>query len=247
LTLSLRAFGIKDWSQQTYEEILMKDHEIVQIVLGDLSQDFERMFVDAQTPGSLAEEDKELILLGAYASKRDSENASKHGRRALALGVAPEAIVEVVLTATLSRGPHAIRAAQDLLNDLQIHSGSNTDTSLGMGTLDFFRAEYGEIPAWVEHLDLLSPQYLASYARLRKRIQMEGIVSGKVKELLTMLLNTFDGSKDGTKIHAMNAVGHGASWEEVEDTLLMGVQVGGIVVWIIGSGAIYDLIHDRRK
>jgi alkylhydroperoxidase/carboxymuconolactone decarboxylase family protein YurZ len=113
-----------------------------------------------------------------------------------------------------------------------------------MDSLEFFAAEYGEIPTWVDHLYELSPEYLASYARLRKRIQLGGIVSSKVKELLTMLLNAFDGSQEGTTIHAKNALRHGASWKEVEDVLLLGVSVGGIVVWIIGSGAISE--HRQR-
>jgi alkylhydroperoxidase/carboxymuconolactone decarboxylase family protein YurZ len=220
----------------------MDAYSMIQTQLGDLWEDFDRMFGDVHTTGGLTKLDQEMVLLGAYASRGETGPAKKHGMAAMEMGASPDAVVEVLLTATLSRGPRAIASTRELLSGLPLSSSLNYEALEG-DILDFFATEYGAIPEWVSHLNELSPEYLASYARLRKRIQHGGIVSSKVKELLTMLLNTFDGSQEGTRIHAQNAVDHGASWREVEDTLLLGVLVGGIVVWIIGSSAIYPRVH----
>jgi alkylhydroperoxidase/carboxymuconolactone decarboxylase family protein YurZ len=63
-------------------------------------------------------------------------------------------------------------------------------------------------------------------------------MSRKAKELLTMLLNAVAGNAGGIKSHASAAMRYGADKKEILSVLLLGVRVGGIVVWINGVNSL---------
>ena len=63
-----------------------------------------------------------MILVGVYASLGDEEEVVTHGNKAMNAGASPNAIIEAVLTAAISRGPKALKTALPFLNTLKIET-----------------------------------------------------------------------------------------------------------------------------
>ena len=204
----------------------------------DIAEEYRALFLSNNPAKALKVDEQELILLGAYAAFGNEEDIIKHGNRALAAGASPNSIVEAVLTAAISRGPKALRAALPFLSRLSIVGGDANESSPRPSPLQYFALEFESLPDWVTQLEAFSPDSLASYATLRSRILSEGAASRKTKELLTMLLNAIAANASGIRAHAMAASRFGARKEEIWDVLLLGVRIGGIVVWINGVNSL---------
>jgi AhpD family alkylhydroperoxidase len=205
-----------------------------------LLQEYEALFGDGRPARVLKADEQELIMLGAYAAFGSPEDVAEHGKRALSAGASPDAIVETVLAAMISRGPRVLKTAFPFLSGIPLRAKPTSESWPGRSTLDYFTSEFGQLPEWVIQLDRFSPDSLASYAALRRQILTDGAASRKIKELLTVLLNAIEGNSSGIESHAKNAVRSGASREEILDTLLLGVRIGGIVVWVNGVNSLPD-------
>jgi len=205
----------------------------------DVAEAYESLFLNHDLVTVLRRDEQELILLGAYAVFGDEEDVIEHGKRALEAGASPDAIVEAVLAAAISRGERALKTALPFLSGLPLTGGdSGIVPSANEPPLEYFASQFGELPDWVCQLQGFSPTSLASYALLRSQILTEGATSRKVKELLTMLLNAVTGSVTGIRSHANAAMRFGANKQEILDVLLLGIRVGGIVVWINGVNSL---------
>jgi len=211
-----------------------------------LAEALETLFGDQSSGGALGSQERELILMGLCTIHGTDADVIEHGRKALDAGASAQAAIEVVLTTAMSRGPRALMASQEFLSTLQDSDPPGLKPDTLTRPLEYFEFEFGSLPEWVRRLAEFSPIALECYATLRQGLLVDGAVPRKVKELLTMTLNAIDGSGGGIKSHAVAAVRHGASKEEVLDALLQGLRVGGIVTWINGVAALHDLLVSRQ-
>lgn len=212
----------------------------------DLAGALETLFGDQSSGRVLGSQERELILMGLCAIHGTEADVLEHGRKALEAGASAQAAIEVVLTTAISRGPRALEASRVLLSTLP-HSGPpQQKPATPTRPLEYFESEFGSLPDWVRRLAEFSPIALECYAILRQGLLADGAVPRRVKELLTMSLNAIDGSSGGIKSHAVAAVKHGASKEEILDALLQGLRVGGIIAWINGVAALHDLLVPRQ-
>jgi len=203
-----------------------------------LTEEYEALFLDRRPAKALRTDEQQLILLGAYAAFGTEEDVIKHGNRTLQAGASPDAAVEAVLAAAISRGPKVLVTALPFLSGL-LGSGGKTRMSIPkQPAIKYFALEFGEVPDWIRRLKEFSPDSLESYAVLRSRILTDGAASRKIKELLTMLLNAIAANPSGIRSHAIGATRYGATMDEILDVLLLGVRIGGIVVWVNGVNSL---------
>ena len=200
---------------------------------------FERLFLNPNSIRTLGPLERELILFGAFTVFGNEDDVNEQGKKSIDTGAKPEALMEIVLTAALSRGPRALRMAIPFLKSLPAVS-MRVDESNIASPCEYFTAEFGQLPQWVSELNAFSAASLRDYAILRRQILSDGAASRKTKELLTMLLNAVTANASGIKSHALAAKRQGATKEEIYDVLLIGISIGGIVTWINGINSISD-------
>ena len=204
----------------------------------DLAEEYEALFLNQRPAKALRTDEQQLILLGVYAAFGSEDDVIEHGDRALQAGASPDAAVEAVLTAAISRGPKALRTALPFLSRLSEGGGKTGRSCPAQPAIRYFASEFEELPDWIRQLEEFSPDSLARYAVLRSGILTDGAASRKIKELLTMLLNAIAANPSGIRSHAIGATRFGASKDEIFDVLLLGVRIGGIVVWINGINSL---------
>lgn len=220
----------------------MTEDEFLRNCYPELVDAFSCLFLGDDPTSTLSKEEQELILVGVYAALGSEGKVAEHGKKALEAGASPGAIVEAVLAATMSRGERALGTAQYFISELPVSEGCvERQSKAGESPLEYFESQFGVLPGWVHQLWAFSPDSLASYAVLRSRILTDAAMSRKAKELLTMLLNAVTGNAGGIKAHASAAMQYGADKKEILSVLLLGVRVGGIVVWINGVNALSGL------
>lgn len=219
----------------------MTEEELLRNCYPDLVDAYSCLFLDGDPTSTLCKEEQELILVGVCAALGSEEEVAEHGKKALEAGASPEAVAEAVLTATISRGEGALRTALCFLSELPLSDGSvDLQSKVDRSPLEYFESQLGELPEWVRQLQEFAPDSLASYAALRSRILVDAAMSRRAKELLTMLLNAVAGNTGGIRSHAKAAMQYGADKREILSVLLLGVRVGGIVVWINGVNALSE-------
>ena len=216
----------------------MKEADFLRSWQTGIGEAYEALFLNTTQLKKLNGLDQELILIGVYASLGDEEEVVTHGNKAVNAGASPNAVIEALLTAAISRGPKALKTALPFLNTLKIETVESECRLSDHSPLTYFATEFEKLPKWVKQMEGFSADALDQYALLRKSILTEGAVKRKTKELLTMLLNAIMANPSGIASHALSARSHGATKEEVLETLLLGVTVGGIVVWINGVNAL---------
>ena len=201
---------------------------------------YEGFFLNPKLLKRLKMDEQELILLGVYAALGNEGEVIEHGNKAMDAGASPNAVVEAVLTAAISRGPKALKTALPFLAKLKIGKEKWDQQRLDKTPLEYFASEFEKLPDWVKQMEVFSANALSHYAVLRRHILSEGAAKRKTKELLTMLLNAITANPGGITSHALSAMRHGATREEILETFLLGVSVGGIVVWINGVNALSE-------
>jgi alkylhydroperoxidase/carboxymuconolactone decarboxylase family protein YurZ len=221
----------------------MKEVEFLHSWHVGIAEAYEGLFLNPTLLKRLTSVEQELILVGVYASLGDEEEVVTHGNNAMSAGASPNAIVEAVLTAAISRGRKALKTALPFLNTLKIENVEWDQHRSDHSPLTYFASEFEKLPEWVKRMEIASANALGHYALLRKHILTEGAAKRKTKELLTMLLNAIMTNPSGIASHALSARRHGATREEILETFLLGVTVGGIVVWINGVNALSEC-HD---
>lgn len=220
----------------------MMEADFLRLCHLDIAEAYQNLFLHNDLGGILTKDEQELILVGAYAAFGSEADVAEHGRKALEAGACPEAVVEAVLAATISRGEMALRTALPFLSGLPLSPGQPrvSGTDAGESPLEYLASQLGGVPDWARRLQEFSPHSVASYALLRSRILADAAASRKMKELLTMLLNAVTGNTPGIRSHALGAVQRGADVAQVLGVLLLGVRIGGIVVWINGVNALSE-------
>lgn len=207
-----------------------------------LAAAWDRLFDGAGGSGRLPEDERALILLGLSAACGFEEDVERHGRGAIEAGAPAEAALEIVLTASLSRGPRVLAAARRFLSGLALQRARPARELEGPQATEYFEAELGSVPDWVQKLAEHSAGALTGYATLRASVLTDGAARRQTKELLVMVLNAVAGNSGGIRSHARAAVQHGARDDELLEALLLGVRVGGIIPWIVGTAALHELL-----
>lgn len=207
----------------------------------ELAHAYEGLYGGTRLAGSLDDIERALILVGMRAACGSEEQVVETGTAALKAGASGDALVEAVLTAAISRGERAIRTAYPFLSELALVPRNPDSLGVDESPSDYFETQFESLPYWVQQLHAFCPESLTDYAALRSRLLTDGAMSRKSKDLLTMVLNALDGNDGGVKSHAESAAEFGASREEVLEALLLGVGVGGIIVWINGVQSLQGL------
>lgn len=222
----------------------MNEIEFLQQYWPEVAEAYQGLFGRRRVRRSLSDAERWLILVSLYAVHGAQDDVVQAGRSALQAGACPDAVAEAILTAGISRGDRAIKTGYPFLSQLGLlkrdrpNPGSNVGQSSPM---EYFETELGELPAWVRRLDEFCPESLKDYVCLRSCILSEGALSQKLKDLITMVLNAMDGNGNGVNSHARSALRVGGDRAEVLEALLIGVGVGGIIVWINGVECLRDM------
>ena len=230
------------------EGVAAKNVDLLRQVDVRIASAFDRVFGDdaGVVPQGLASVERALILFGLFSVHGDEGDIRACGSLALDAGAAPEAVLEVVLTAAMSRGPRALSTSRRFLSELALASPGGGD-STNADPIAYLQREFGTVPDWAKILAEFSPAFLADYTTLRERILCEGASRRRTKELLTMALNAIGGNRSGVVSHADAALQHGAEVAHLLEALLLAVRVGGIIAWITGIETIDHLVSATRQ
>jgi alkylhydroperoxidase/carboxymuconolactone decarboxylase family protein YurZ len=100
--------------------------------------------------------------------------------------------------------------------------------------LEYFRANMGEVPAWIRMMDEALPRGIERYYGLRNRILCDGALPRRIKELTLVAVNAAGLYDEGLRIHAIGVMNTGGSRKELLEGLLLAFIGGGIVAWLEG-------------
>lgn len=107
-----------------------------------------------------------------------------------------------------------------------------------------FVATTGRVP---DHFRLLldhAPGAFAGYGLLREAAmrppEAGGALDLRTKELVFVLLDVMVGAVDGAKVHAGNALRHGATLAELAEGLVQCILVGGITTWNLAGRQVME-------
>jgi alkylhydroperoxidase/carboxymuconolactone decarboxylase family protein YurZ len=190
--------------------------------------------------GHLSKKYKLLILTGVCLAQGRTEMirqmlASMPERRS----ISSLEFLEIVSAVLLSRGPIALFTAWEagILSAAQPgESPVKRDEPKPdkEAILEYFRANMGEVPAWIRMLDAALPAGVEQYHVLRNSILVDGAVPRKIKELTLVAVNAAGLYGEGLRIHAIGVMNTGGTKEELLEGLLLAFIGGGIVAWLEG-------------
>jgi len=201
-----------------------------------LDEDFFAAYLDFSSvpwrKGPLEPKVKELIYIAvdAAATHLYEPGIRQHVKQALELGATREEIMEVLeLTATL--GIHACNIGVPILVEELEAAGKPIDRSLSERQLevkkDFEENRGYWNPFWDEIL-FLDPEFFDTYTRFSSVPWVSGVLEPKVKELI---YTAFDVAAThlyvkGLRAHIRNALGYGATREEVLEVIEIASVIG---------------------
>ena len=186
-----------------------------------------------------------LGLALAYSNRGRDDEAARHGKSALAAGLTRPQAIEGLMAGVLSRGVGMLSA--NIWIAKEAPEGDWHDRSLVEGMdkqsiLDYFRANFGEIPRWLDMLSNASPPTVEAYYSLRSGVLRDGALSRKHKELLLVIVNAVERYEVGMKVHMQGALGAGASREEVLEAMRAAIVAGGLVAWLAAAGTVAPIL-----
>jgi alkylhydroperoxidase/carboxymuconolactone decarboxylase family protein YurZ len=103
-----------------------------------------------------------------------------------------------------------------------------------------YKKEFGSVPKFIKYLSETKPNFLKAYFAFRNEV-MSGVIPRKYKELIILGTVASKQFYPGIKRHIEAAVNAGASKEEVLETLLLALWIGGMPSYIAGYRAIRAL------
>lgn len=212
------------WSP-LWESILTLDPEFLAAYLNLSAVPWKKNHLDAKT--------KEFIYIAvdAAATHLYEPGIRQHIKAALDHGAAPQEIMEVIeLTSTL--GIHAMNIGVPLLVEVLTEAGLRD----GPAPLDEYqerlKADFTETrgywhPFWDEILEL-DPEMFEAYTEFSSVPWEAGTLEPKVKEFVYI---AFDCAAThlyvpGLKLHMQNAVGYGATAEEILEVMEIASVIG---------------------
>lgn len=193
----------------------------------------------------LAPKVKEFIYIAidANATHLYLPGVRQHIRAALQLGATPQEIMEVLeLSATL--GIHAMNVGVPILVEVLKEKGLRTDPAPLTEHQERIKAEFTKTrgywhPFWDEILEL-DPEIFEAYTEFSSVPWRTGTLDPKVKEFIYIAFDTAATHlyAKGLKLHIENAIGYGATPEEILEVMeiasvlgIHGVTAAAPILW----------------
>jgi alkylhydroperoxidase/carboxymuconolactone decarboxylase family protein YurZ len=201
---------------------------------------FDGLFAEFWSHGVLTQKEKLLVFLGVCLGQGRTEMTRQvMSAISASTSVSDQELLEIVSTVLVSRGPVAMFTAWEggvLAGEpeMDMRSGSDEEASSRDDILEYFRANMGEVPAWIRMLDEVVPRGIERYYGLRNLVLCDGALPRSIKELTLVAVNAATLYKDGLRIHAMGYMNTGGSRKGLLEGLLLAFMGGGIVAWLEG-------------
>ncbi|OUS91371.1 NAD(P)-binding domain-containing protein [Rhodococcus sp. NCIMB 12038] len=185
------------------------------------------------TRDALGPKTRELVYLAvdAAATHLHAPGIRQHVRAALAAGATPDEVMEVIeLSSTV--GVHALNIGVPVLVEVLRESGQRTGPAPFTPQQEELRRQFTEQRGywhafWEEMLEL-DPEIFAGYTEFSSVSWRTGTLPPKVKEFVYI---AFDAAAThlyvpGLRLHIQNALGYGASTEEILEILEIAAVMG---------------------
>lgn len=232
MTLTTRQQQVKDefiavrgtWSE-LWESVVRLDPEFLAAYLTFSAVPFRKNHLDDKT--------KEFIFIAvdAAATHMYAPGVRQHIAAALRLGATPDEIMEVIeLTSTL--GIHAMNIGVPILVQVLEEKGLRAGPAPLDANQERIKAEFTENRGywhsfWDEMLEL-DPELFEAYTEFSSVPWKSGTLSPKVKELVYIAFDTAATHLyvPGLKLHIENAVGYGATAQEILEVMEIASVIG---------------------
>jgi alkylhydroperoxidase/carboxymuconolactone decarboxylase family protein YurZ len=232
MTLTARQQSIKDefirvrntWAPQ-WESILRTDCDFLHAYL--------KLSAVPLRNNHLEDKVKEFIYIAVNASSTHlfAPGIQIHLKAAADFGATREELMEVLeLTSTV--GIHASNVAMPILAQVLQEEGLGKPAKYDDRHVQALKRRFTEVqgywdPIWDEALEL-DPEFFEAYLEFSSVPWQNGVLEPKVKELVLCALDVAATHlyKPGIKIHMRNALRHGATAEQIMETVEIASVIG---------------------
>ncbi|WP_422768691.1 carboxymuconolactone decarboxylase family protein [Plantactinospora sp. WMMC1484] len=212
------------WSD-TWEGVLRLDPEFLQAYLDFSAVPWRKNHLDDKVKEFV------YIAIDANATHMYLPGVRQHIRAALKLGATPQEIMEVLeLSATL--GIHAMNIGVPILVEVLREKGLRTGPAPLTGEQERLKAEFTRTRGywhafWDEMLEL-DPEMFAAYTEFSSVPWRSGTLEPKVKEFIYIAFDTAATHLyvKGLKLHIENAIGYGATPQEILEVMEIASVLG---------------------
>ncbi|MFY1671558.1 carboxymuconolactone decarboxylase family protein [Plantactinospora sp. WMMB334] len=212
------------WSD-TWEGVLRLDPEFLQAYLDFSAVPWRRNHLDDKVKEFV------YIAIDANATHMYLPGVRQHIRAALKLGATPQEIMEVLeLSATL--GIHAMNIGVPILVEVLQEKGLRTGPAPLTGEQERLKAEFirtrGYWHAFWDEMLELDPEMFAAYTEFSSVPWRSGTLEPKVKEFIYIAFDTAATHLyvKGLKLHIENAIGYGATPQEILEVMEIASVLG---------------------
>lgn len=101
-----------------------------------------------------------------------------------------------------------------------------------------YQARYDELNQLIEQLGASAPQTMAGFAAMHEASAAPGALETKTKELIALAIGIAVHCDGCIAYHVHDAIGAGASREEIAETIAVAVMMGGGPSVVYGSQAL---------
>ncbi len=232
MALNARQQEIKDsfiavhgaWDE-AWEAILELDAAFLQAYVDFSAVPSRKGHLDAKTRDFVG------LTVNAAVTHLNAPAVRQHIRSALKHGATPSEIMEVLeCTATLSI--HAMNVGVPVLTEILAERGVRTEPAALNGYQDRLKAEFTANrgywnSTWDEMLEL-DPELFDAYTEFSSHPWKHGSLSPKMREFIYMAFDTSATHlyKVGLKLHIENALGYGATVEEILEVMEIASSIG---------------------
>ena len=212
------------WSE-SWEQILELDADFMQAYLNFSAVPWRKNHLDDKLKEFI------YIAVSANATHMYLPGVRGHIKAALKLGATPQEIMEVLeLCATL--GIHAMNIGVPILVEVLTEKGLRTGPAPLNAYQEEVKADFTKIRGywhsfWDEMLEL-DPELFAAYTEFSSVPWKTGTLSPKVKEFIYIAFDTAATHLyvKGLKLHIENAVGYGATPQEILEVMEIASVLG---------------------
>jgi alkylhydroperoxidase/carboxymuconolactone decarboxylase family protein YurZ len=225
----------QDHLKTRFEEVHGYWNPLWESILTAIPDQFEAYINFSGVPyrsGALAPKTRELISIAIYvAMTLMNEDATRvHIRNALKFGATREEILEVFGICTVL-GVHSISHSLPFLVNEMEKTGKQVDLTFSDRAKQVQQTwvnKRGYWPKAFNTLLALEPEFVAAYSNFSDAPRIGGPLDMKTVELICVAI---DGSathlfEGGVRTHGMAAIGHGATLQEVVETLELATVTG---------------------
>lgn len=230
------------WGED-WETALRFDSEFMRTYLGLAAVPWKKSHLDAKTK-TLCKLAVDAAATGLYIP-----GVQEHIRTALRLGTTAQEIMETLeLTATV--GIHAMNIGVPILTEVLVERGLRTGpaplTEYQEQLKNDFIATRGYWHSFFDEMLELDPEMFEAYLAFSGHPWRHGTLSPKVKELIYI---AFDCAAThlyvkGLKLHIENAIGYGATKEEILEVMELASTIG-IHAVTVGASILAHALAER--